>query len=1015
MTLLVVLLLLATLVLWSRLNRALRDLAQLKSALQDVILSARAGHERLQQEIDALRAGATPPHPGTGPVADSPPPPAPEPLVQSPIMAPSVPPIVAATPAQPAIAETPPAPAVPSQPVAPTASTPAPATAVSNTDGESLETRIGSRWLLYIGVVAIIFGAAYFVKLAVDNEWITESGRVVIGTIVGLSLVFAGTRFRRAGYVLYGQTVSGGGVAVLYVCIYGAFNFYHLISRPIALVLMMAVTTATAWLADRQRSLALAVMALGGGFVTPFLLAGGGNAQVALLSYDATLVAGTIYLGRRRAWWSLNVLSYAATVATFMAWAATYYTPAKYLPTELFLTLFCGMFLFVVVEARRSAAPPSSLVRSVLWTAPILYYCASLLNLSAHSVPFLVFLIALAAVGVAAGRVTGSSRVRFAVWLAVMLPLFWWIEGHLRAQWLMAALATVGAIYVLNLIAQLDTIVRNDKRLDGVDVGLFHLNGLASCAAAYVLLDAVQSDLTAWMVAGCAAWQAIVSVGLANRGRTDAVHAGALSLTLLVAAIALALDGAAITAAWAAEGAAVVWIGLRERRNWLRWAGLYLLVIAVFRLIGLEFAAPSVGQTLLWNRRAACAAFMIALLYGLAWLHDRERDLPGARAAAACALVAAKLLVLVMACSEISAYWMLHPAPQFAEPAQIVIATLLDGSAIVWLGLKRREEWVRVVGVSCIALAALGLLSIQFEPAAPGTVVVLNARAGAGMALVLIMYGLAIVHRRMGNHLKDVTSQIGMFLVVASLFTLSLLTSEINAFWEARGEAGRWILGREAFLTVVWVGLGAVIVWLGLTRRMRAARLIGWLVLAIAVTRLLRLLLAEAPVDYVILANPRIVASAIALACLYGLAALYGRVAGPSQGAVNARRVLLVGANALTLVVVTREITAFWDLRVSATTGSSGRFAREAMLSTTWAAYATALIVAGIKRNYAPIRYFAMVVFAVTILKVFLIDLSELDRIYRVLSILGLGVMLLLTSYLYQRSRPVRDKAQAGL
>jgi uncharacterized membrane protein len=121
--------------------------------------------------------------------------------------------------------------------------------------------------------------------------------------------------------------------------------------------------------------------------------------------------------------------------------------------------------------------------------------------------------------------------------------------------------------------------------------------------------------------------------------------------------------------------------------------------------------------------------------------------------------------------------------------------------------------------------------------------------------------------------------------------------------------------------------------------------------------------------------------------------------------------VLLVGANALTLVVATREITAFWDVRSATTTTSSGRFAREAMLSTTWAAYATALIVAGIRRNYAPIRYFAMVVFAVTILKVFLIDLSELDRIYRVFSILGLGVMLLLTSYLYQRSRPVHDKA----
>ena len=42
-----------------------------------------------------------------------------------------------------------------------------------------------------------------------------------------------------------------------------------------------------------------------------------------------------------------------------------------------------------------------------------------------------------------------------------------------------------------------------------------------------------------------------------------------------------------------------------------------------------------------------------------------------------------------------------------------------------------------------------------------------------------------------------------------------------------------------------------------------------------------------------------------------------------------------------------------------------------------------------------------MVVFAVTILKVFAFDMADLERIYRVSSIIGLGILLLLTSYLY--------------
>jgi uncharacterized membrane protein len=75
------------------------------------------------------------------------------------------------------------------------------------------------------------------------------------------------------------------------------------------------------------------------------------------------------------------------------------------------------------------------------------------------------------------------------------------------------------------------------------------------------------------------------------------------------------------------------------------------------------------------------------------------------------------------------------------------------------------------------------------------------------------------------------------------------------------------------------------------------------------------------------------------------------------------------------------------------------------MVSVTWGVYATVLIVIGLRRRYAPIRYLAMIVFAITIVKVFALDLSELDRIYRISSVLGLGILLLLTSYLYSRSK----------
>ena len=95
-------------------------------------------------------------------------------------------------------------------------------------------------------------------------------------------------------------------------------------------------------------------------------------------------------------------------------------------------------------------------------------------------------------------------------------------------------------------------------------------------------------------------------------------------------------------------------------------------------------------------------------------------------------------------------------------------------------------------------------------------------------------------------------------------------------------------------------------------------------------------------------------------------------------------------------MLLTSEIHAFFAIRNDA-------FTRELLVSVSWAVYATVLIVIGLQRRYGTLRYFAFGLFAVTIAKVFFRDLAELERIYRVMSLVGLGVTLLLTSWLYQR------------
>ena len=75
-------------------------------------------------------------------------------------------------------------------------------------------------------------------------------------------------------------------------------------------------------------------------------------------------------------------------------------------------------------------------------------------------------------------------------------------------------------------------------------------------------------------------------------------------------------------------------------------------------------------------------------------------------------------------------------------------------------------------------------------------------------------------------------------------------------------------------------------------------------------------------------------------------------------------------------------------------------------LSLLFTLYAAAALAWGFVRRIPAVRYAALGLFGVVIVKAFLIDLAELQAIYRILSFLVLGLVLLGVSYVYQKRRP---------
>ena len=101
----------------------------------------------------------------------------------------------------------------------------------------------------------VVLTVAFTLKLAIDNDWIGPGARVVTGGVGGVALLYVAERLRGRGLRQYAFILSGGGILILYLSTYAAFDFYKLISQPIAFLLMAVVTTTAVALAVRQDAL----------------------------------------------------------------------------------------------------------------------------------------------------------------------------------------------------------------------------------------------------------------------------------------------------------------------------------------------------------------------------------------------------------------------------------------------------------------------------------------------------------------------------------------------------------------------------------------------------------------------------------------------------------------------------------------------------------------------------------------------------------------------------------------
>ena len=600
---------------------------------------------------------------------------------------------------------------------------PAPAPASPDVEGEPLrlEARIGTRWMLYAGVAALVVGVGLFIRYAFVNQWITEPLRVGTGVLAGGLLMVSGRRFAARGHARFGTTLAGGGIAAWYLAVYAALNLYRLVDAPTGFAMLVAVTAFAAYQADRLRAQPLAMMAVAGGFATPFLVGGGASAQLVLFTYVALLVGAIVYLAHRRDWPALNLATFLLTGLTVAVWYVRFYEPGAFLRTELFFTLYAALFLWVLYRSRASAHPYAGTVRWALATTPLWYHAASISILGDHSLAFLIYLIAITGAGVAIAARLGAMWARVGLWALVAVPLLGWTGADQDGTWLVPAVVTWIAVASLHAAAQIELLRRRGGPLHAADVVLVPVNGLGLAFGLQGLLELHLPAATGLVTALLAvAWWA-VAVGVRRVDPRAAMHVLVPAAALAVAAIGLQLGGAWATLACAAEAGGLVWVGIRERRAWIRAAGAGLLAVtAVLAMAALAAPVPA-AHAVIFNRRALLGLFVVGVLALVAWLHRREddRDVPHRKPALAAAVVGANVLLLFTLSMEIRAFWELRRG--IAANAELAMQMMLSATwaayaaALTAAGIRRQYAPIRYLAIAVFGATVLKVFLVDFS------------------------------------------------------------------------------------------------------------------------------------------------------------------------------------------------------------------------------------------------------------------------------------------------------------
>ena len=221
-----------------------------------------------------------------------------------------------------------------------------------------------------VGAIVLLVGVGLLIREASRRGIFTLTIEVRLIAVVVFALILLAMGWRqREQRPIYGRSLQGAGIAVLYLTTYAAFEVYDLIPTAAAAVAVIGVTVGAGVLAVTQDARILAVLGIIGGFLAPVLSYSRPDDYVVVFSFYTVLSVAIVAVARFKVWPSLNLLGLAFNFGIAAFWLLSRYAEEDWPSVQPFIAVFVLIYMALPVLFAMREAPNIK----GLWTAPLVF------------------------------------------------------------------------------------------------------------------------------------------------------------------------------------------------------------------------------------------------------------------------------------------------------------------------------------------------------------------------------------------------------------------------------------------------------------------------------------------------------------------------------------------------------------------------------------------------------------------------------------------------------------------